>query len=125
MTKNQGQDHQVKKNQGQDHQVKKNQDQNLLLKKKMKKKRNVRSLAPDHDLSLVLSQDLVLANVHHQEVGLDLRVLNGTVDIFYFTFTLVIFYCKDRNSITQIKAYKESILFMKSSSFWFLQIMNF
>jgi len=83
MTKNQGQDHQVKKNQGQDHQVKKNQDQNLLLKKKMKKKRNVRSLAPDHDLSLVLSQDLVLANVnvHHQEVGLDLRVLNRTVDL--------------------------------------------
>jgi len=69
------------KNQGRDHRVKKNQDQSLLLKQRMKKKENVQSLAPDHDLSLVLSQDLVLANVHHQEVGLDLRVLNRTVDL--------------------------------------------
>jgi len=71
------------KNQGRDHRVKKNQDQSLLLKQRMKKKENDQSLAPDHDLSLVLSQDLVLANVnvHHQEVGLDLRVLNRTVDL--------------------------------------------
>jgi len=54
----------------------------MIKIKRKRKRKNVQSLAPDHDLSLVLSQDLDLANVQHQEVGLDLRVLSKTVNLF-------------------------------------------
>lgn len=76
-----------------------------------RKRKNVQSLDPDHDLSLVLSQDLDLANVQHQEVDLDLRVLSKTVKSFYSMCTLGIFYCNDQNTITQCKIYKGLLLF--------------
>lgn len=74
------------KNQGRDRQVKKNQDLNLLWKLRMEeqKKGSVQNLAPDLDQSLALSQDLVLENVQHLEVDLDLKVLSKTVNLFIY-----------------------------------------
>lgn len=93
------------KSQGRDHRVKKNQDQRVLWKLKQKKRENVQSLALDHDLSLVLSQDLVLANGQHQEVDLDLRVLSKTVNL-YSVYTLGISTVKNKNTIAQFKINK-------------------
>jgi len=69
------------KNQDLDRQVKKNQDLNHPWKLKMEaeKKGSVLNHALDQDQSLALSQDL--GNVQDQEVDLDQKVLNKTVNI--------------------------------------------